>query len=413
MDSWHATIGCTEFVANRAPIFPIIKVVMLSVTILVASVPTSVASTVSGPPVEIHALAPLTGSGAFIGAATKKDMDLIEEIVNASGGIKGRPLKFDIADDQASPQTAVQLTSDLVARKVPVILGGVLANTCRAMMPLVEKNGPMQYCLSPGVHPRHGDYTFSVSVSTLDDAIGNVRFFREKGWMRVAIVTTTDAIGQELDRSYATALALPENKSMRVVTTEHFNPSDISVAALVARIKSSNAQAVLTWATGTPFGTLLRGLHDGGVDLPISGSTGNMSFAQMAQYATFLPKELYFAGLRSISRQGTLAGPVHNAQTAYFNAFKRAGIKPDVLNAIDWDAIMLVVEAYKRYGPDITAQQARDYVDNLHGWAGTQGIYDFGDAEQRGLTISALVIDRWDPVKLEFVPASRPGGYVK
>jgi branched-chain amino acid transport system substrate-binding protein len=389
------------------------KTLKLALAAVLVLSPLAASAAVSGPPVEIYAMAPLTGSGAFIGAATKRNLELIEQITNEGDGIKGRPVKFVLEDDQANPQTAVQLTNDLIAKKVPVILGGVLANTCRAMVPLVAKSGPMHYCLSPGLHPKRGDYTFSISVGTLDDAIGTVRFFREKGWTKVAIVTTTDAIGQELDQSYARALALPENKSMQVVAQEHFNPSDISVAAQVARIKSSGAQAILTWVTGTPFGTLLRGLHDGGVDLPVSSSTGNMSFAQMAQYSSFLPKELYFAGLRSISREGTLAGPVRDAQTVYFNAFKKAGVRPDVLNAISWDAMMIVVDAYKHFGPDMTAEQARDYVDNLHGWAGTSGVYDFSDPEQRGLAINALVIDKWDPATNDFVPASRPGGEVK
>ncbi len=389
------------------------SIAAVTLLVLASSVAGPAGAAVAGAPVEINAMVPLTGSGAFIGTASKKDMELIEALVNGTGGIKGRPLKFVIADDQANPQTAVQLTNDLVARKVPVILGGVLANTCRAMSPLVAKSGPMHYCLSPGLHPVRGSYTFSASVGTLDDAIGTVRFFRQKGWTKVAIVTTTDAIGQELDRSYAAALALPENRSMQVVATEHFNPTDISVAAQVARIKNSSAQAVLTWVTGTPFGTLLRGLHDGGVDLPVSSSTGNMSFTQMAQYASFVPKELYFAGLRSISREGTLPGPVKDAQDAYFGAFKSAGVRPDVLNAIGWDPIMIVVDAYRHIGPGATADQLKAYVDNLHGYAGTSGVYDFGDAEQRGLTITALVVDKWDPIKNDFVPASRPGGYLK
>jgi branched-chain amino acid transport system substrate-binding protein len=386
---------------------------LAAITTASAGVPARAAAPVSGAPVEINVLLPLTGSGAFIGNATKKDLDLIESIVNDSGGIKGRPVKFVIGDDQANPQVSVQLTSALVAKKVPIVLGGVLAGNCRAMQPLVAKDGPMHWCLSPGIHPVRGSYTFSVSVGTLDDAIGTVRFFREKGWTKVAIVTTNDAIGQELDRSYATALALPENKSMQVVADEHFNPTDISVAGQVAAIKASGAQAVLTWVTGTPFGTLLRAFHDAGVDLPISSSTGNMSFVQMAQYASFLPKELYFAGLRSITREGTLPGPVRDAQDVYFGAFKAAGARPDVLNAIGWDPVMIVIDAYRHIGPDATADQLRRYVDNLHGYAGTSGIYDFGDPEQRGLTISALIIDRWDPVKQDFVPASRPGGYVK
>jgi branched-chain amino acid transport system substrate-binding protein len=381
--------------------------------VLLGGVAGSAAPSVSGPPVEINAMVPLTGTGAFIGTATKQNFDLITQITNSTGGIQGRPVKFIVADDQADPKVAVQLTNDLIAKKVPVILGGVLANTCRAMVPLVADNGPMHYCLSPGLHPKRGSYTFSISVGTQDDAIGTVRFFREMGWTKIAIVTTNDAIGQELDRAYAVALAMPENKSMQVVATEHYAPSDLTVAGQVAAIKASGAQAVLSWVTGTPFGTLLHGLHDAGLDLPVSSSTGNMSYAQMGQYKSFLPSQLYFAGLRAISDKGTLPGPVRDAQTTYFNAFKSINVRPDVLNAISWDAIVIVVDAMRHLGPNATAAQMRDYVDNLHGWAGTQGIYDFGDAEQRGLTISALVIDKWDPATESFVPASRPGGFLK
>jgi branched-chain amino acid transport system substrate-binding protein len=281
------------------------------------------------------------------------------------------------------------------------------------MGPIVAKAGPVQYCFSPGLHPKRGNYIFSAGVGVLDDAIGTVRFFREKGWTNVAVITATDAIGQEMDRSFAAALALPENRGMHVVATEHFNPADISVAAQVARVKSANPQAILTWVTGTPFGTLLRGLHDAGLDVPVSSSTGNMSFAQMGQYGSFLPKELYFAGLRSMSREGTNAGPVHDAQERYFNAFQSVGARPDVLNAMNWDAAVIVVDALRHIGTTATADQIRDYITNLHGYAGTLGMYDFSDPEQRGLTLSALVIDRWDPVKADFVAASKPGGYAK
>jgi branched-chain amino acid transport system substrate-binding protein len=116
-------------------------------------------------------------------------------------------------------------------------------------------------------------------------------------------------------------------------------------------------QAILSWTTGTPFGTLLRAINDAGLDIPVSSSTGNMSFAQMEQYKSFLPKQLYFAGLRSISRLGTAGGPVRDAQAVYFNAFKTIGVRPDVINA--------------------------------------------------------LVIDKWDPVTSDFVAASGPGGFLK
>jgi len=54
-----------------------------------------------------------------------------------------------------------------------------------------------------------------------------------------------------------------------------------------------------------------------------------------------------------------------------------------------------------------------DYIENLHGWAGINGVYDFGDGTQRGISEDALVIDRWVPDKNEFVVVSKPAGYLK
>lgn len=364
-------------------------------------------------PYTIYAILSLTGPAAFVGQAVKKDLELIEAIANASGGIQGHPLRFELRDDEGNPQVTVQLTNDVIAKGAPLIIGSVVAGTCLAMVPVVAKNGPLMYCISAGIHPKRGSYVFSATVSVLDDAIGTIRFFRLKGWTRIAMITSTDAIGQEMDHSFATALALPENKIMYVVDTEHFNPSDISVAAQVARIKATNPQAVVTWVTGTAFGTLLRNLNDAGLDVPVSSSVGNMSLAQMAQYHSFVPRQLYFPGLRSMSREGTAAGPVRDAQTVYFNAFKRDGTRPDVLTAIAWDPTMIIIDALRHIGVSATAQQLRDYIDNLHGFAATSGMYDFGDPEQRGLTVNALVIDKWDPVTSDFIPASLPGAYLK
>ena len=55
----------------------------------------------------------------------------------------------------------------------------------------------------------------------------------------------------------------------------------------------------------------------------------------------------------------------------------------------------------------------RQYLANLHGWVGVEGIYDFRDGLQRGVGINALVVDVWDRDKEAFIPVSRPGGYLR
>ena len=85
-------------------------------------------------------------------------------------------------------------------------------------------------------------------------------------------------------------MAKPENHFLSIVDNEHFTITDLSVSAQLAKIKASNAQVLISWATGTPFATVLRGLSDTGLELPLIGSPGNMTYAQMKQYVNILPK---------------------------------------------------------------------------------------------------------------------------
>lgn len=135
-----------------------------------------------------------------------------------------------------------------------------------------------------------------------------------------------------------------------------------------------------------------------------------MTYAQMTQYKSFLPDLLFFPGQRAVSKEGTGPGPVRDAQQRYFGAFAAAGIRPESSHLVVWDPTMVAMEAVRRLGVHATALQIRDYIENLHGWLGINGAYDFGDAEHRGIGTESVVIFRWDPAHEDFVAASRPGG---
>ena len=384
---------------------------VLAALVLAAGAPAPAANAVSGEPYEINVILSLTGGAAFLGKAQQQALGLIQQIANRNGGIKGRPLSFAIVDDQSSPQLAVQLANAIIAKKVPIFIGSDLTAPCAAIGPLVEKNGPVEYCTSPGINPAAGGYIFSASASTRADAIALVRYYRERGWTKIGLLTSTDASGQAFEDSFNRALALPENKDVTAVVREHFATADLSIAGQAAHIKTVNPQAVIGWTTGTPFGTVLRGLHDVGYDGPVAGGNGNMVFAQLAQYTSFLPKELYFPGRRAVA-EGTPAGPVHDAQQQYFKAFASIGVRPDFANNIGWDPGMIVASTMQHLGPDATAQQARQYINTLHSYTGINGIYDFRDGEQRGIGINSIVIDRWEPDKTRFVAVSKAGAFL-
>ena len=75
-------------------------------------------------PYEINAILPLTGSGAFIGDGHAGALRAAEAYVNSTGGIKGRPVHFVIADSQSKPQVNVQLTTAVLAKHPPFVIEG-------------------------------------------------------------------------------------------------------------------------------------------------------------------------------------------------------------------------------------------------------------------------------------------------
>lgn len=382
-------------------------------TALVLAAPIGAAAQ-STEPFHIPVILPLAGTAAFIGKDELEDLRLIEKIVNKEGGIRGRPVAFDVKDDGSSTQTAIQLTNEILASHPPMILGTSLTQDCNAMAPLVQDKGPVEWCFSPAILPKPGGYVFSSSVSIRDCVAAQIRYFRERGLRRIAILSSTDATGQAFDGALRAAKALPENKDVTYVAYEHFGLTDVSVSAQVARMKAAGPQAIFTWTVGPAFGTELHGLYDGGLgDIPHAASNGDMVFKQLAQYKGFLPKELLFSAVLASGHEDLGNAQIRARQTAYFEAFKEAGMKPDFPNTLAWDPALLTIDMYRKLGFAPSAAQVKAWFDELHGWIGINGSYDFRNGNRRGLGENAVIISRYDAAKDDFVTVSKPGGRLR
>jgi branched-chain amino acid transport system substrate-binding protein len=78
----------------------------------------------SAEPIVIGASLPLTGDFAQPGGAAKRGYEVWLEMVNARGGILGRPVKLTILDDASSQDTVVSDYNRLITRdKVDLLLG--------------------------------------------------------------------------------------------------------------------------------------------------------------------------------------------------------------------------------------------------------------------------------------------------
>jgi branched-chain amino acid transport system substrate-binding protein len=369
------------------------------------------AATIPAYAYDINVILPLTGGASFLGKAEQTALQLAEPLINKAGGVQGQPVHFVFYDDQSNPQTAVQLTNRVAASKPAVLLGSSLVGACSAMAPLMQ-DGPAMYCFSPGIHPPAASYVFTSSVSTIDLTDALLRYFRLKGWTRIAFMTSADATGQDAEHGLNEAAARPENKDITVVERAHFNITDVSVAAQIEHIKAANPQALVAWSTGTPIATVFKGILQAGLDIPIATTSGNMTYAQMTQYAGFLPKQLYMPTSEWVQHKGviTLDPAVETAQQRFFDTFAAANVKPDLGATLAWDPMLIVIDSLQHLGPNATAQQVRDYIGALKGFAGINGIYDFPKNPQRGLDVQAAIVTLWSPTAQTWQPVSKPTG---
>jgi branched-chain amino acid transport system substrate-binding protein len=194
------------------------------------------------------------------------------------------------------------------------------------------------------------------------------------------------------------------------VAWEHFAPGDLSVSAQVARIKAAQPQVVFVRTVGTPFGTVIRNLNDAGMNLPVMTSSGNTNPTQLDQYKGFLPKTLLFDGGVYSDPAKVPPGPVRDAIERAYGAYRAVGIKnPEATELASWDSAQIVVAGLRKLGATATAAQLRDYIANLHGFVGINGIYDFS-LDQHGLTDKSVVVVQWNEKAHKGMVVSGPGG---
>jgi branched-chain amino acid transport system substrate-binding protein len=383
---------------------------LLVIAVVLCTFANATGARAAQPPFEFNVLVPETGTGAFLGKSYEEALAGLEIAINSTGGIRGRPIKFVVSDSQTSGQVGLQIVNGLIAKHVSLFVDGGPSPVCNSSIPLIDKSGPLDYCLSPLITPAPRSYVFSSSASANDLAAVAIRFLRNKGLKRLAVIQITDSTGQAYERAVAVAMSRRENAGVQLVASEHFNAPDISVAAQLTRIAAAKPDALMIWATGSPLGTVLHGLKDGGYSFPVITSNSNMTYAQMASYESVMPKVFYFPSLRSLLPAHTHKGPLRDAQSVWVNSFAKLKIRPDSGHSLMWDAVMVFVDALRHAGPSATSEQLRDYILAQHSWVGTNGVYDFASGDQRGLGDGAIVMARWDAAKGTWVQVSAPKG---
>jgi branched-chain amino acid transport system substrate-binding protein len=289
------------------------------------------------------------------------------------------------------------------------VIDGGPVTVCRGVAPLY-KNGPVLWCMSPAFFPDRDGFAFATGVESRLGMQTTLRYLRNAGLHRIAIITATDVAGQEADAALGALIAEPANRALSVVAAEHFGPTDLTVAAQLSKMKDARPQVLIAWATGTPLATVLRGVKDAGLKLPVVTSNAGQSWQQMEQYTSIVPPEYLLYSLRWPSYTHMRGGPLKVALAEYFKTMSAAGVHPDGVTAMVWDTAAIAVGGLRKFDATVTPEQLRTYFLSLHDVYGASGSFDFRLGNQRGLGIADTIMARWNPATKLWEAVSGPGG---
>jgi branched-chain amino acid transport system substrate-binding protein len=360
---------------------------------------------VAADPLDLDVMLPLTGGAAYAGAAQQQAIRLYEARVNKTGGIHGRPVRFVFHDDQSNPVVAVQIVNQLLPQKPAVILGPSIASTCSAVSPLLAKGpGTVEYCFSPISVPPRGGYVFAATQSARQLLVNISKHLREQGFHRAGFLGANDASGQANLNIFGELLGSGDNASLKMVAQAMFSPTALSVAAEVATIKAANPDVILLYAAGPAFLLSLKELKNAGLDrVPVMTNPFNADGKLLVANADIMPKTLFVEGLPYQARRPKPA--LRAAGQEYLSVFADGGVTTQsVIQAYCWDPVIITIAALRALPPGANGDQLHDYIENMHGFAGIWGTYDFRIGDNYGLTGDDDPFVRWDVARSQWVP---------
>ena len=355
-------------------------------------------------PYKIGGVFSATGRASFVGDPEKKSFDLLVERINAAGGINGHPLKAIVYDDEGDDTKARLLVTKLMKTdEVSVVVGPGLTATSMAAIDMAPKyECPLVSCGSAwGIVTdpktmKERYWVFKVPGNDKNYVENLYEFFKNKGINKIAVLSENTAYGSS---GREVIISQAREYKYDIVADEKFGPKDADMTSQLTRIKASNAQAIIGWTIGPTQITILRNWYDLGMTkIPFfqSFGFGNKKNIELAGGAA---EGVYTQVNASMIARMLPDDHIQKKVTMEYNlAYEKKYGEPIVVHGCNsWDGLMFVKEALTAVGEKYTSlkelrKAIRDYIENIKGFVGQYGVYNFSPTAHQGLTRKAYMI---------------------
>ena len=348
------------------------------------------------PPYTIGMVTDLTGRMSDMGIANKRGMEIAVEAVNAAGGVNGRQLKVVLYDGESDPAKSVIHTKKIIdVDKAIITTSYNLSGSTMASIQTAEagKTVLLSASASERIWIPTKKWIFNVVPRQWEASIPMlIEVLQQKGAKKIAYIYIDSTYGQTGKETFDRAV-----KEMKFTPAiiEKYAPGTTDVAPQITHIKAAGADGILITGNLADTVMVIKNAKDMGFTGPI-----------VSDYAIVGPEFInlggkYVEGIVTTSLKALVAPelPANDPQkkvamALYSEYIKRHG-SFSLYAGHMWDEIYLIVEALKKVDPklDPTKEadlvtiraQLRDNLEQIKGFVGQNGIFNYSPDNHNGL----------------------------
>jgi len=322
----------------------------LSLVAACALLPLSFAALAQGDaPIRIGVPVGLSGANSVVAPSVVQAAQLAVDEINAAGGVLGRKLALEVADDASGAVGAQKAFDALIfQKKVDVLISMETSAARNAGLPIVAR-GKVPYIYTSFYEGRSCSPWMFVNAWVPEQQVPPVvdHFMKTKNAKTFFLVGSDYSFGRgmlEFTKKYA------EGKGARIVGEEYLPMDGSDWTAVISKIRAAKPDALVTsTAGGAPNVTLTKQLRAAGINIPYGnlavdeGTAKSMGADAQGIYIS----ASYVTGIDSPANKKFLA-----AMTKKFGADLKT---PNDLSVPEYEAVYaykLAVEKAKGTDPD-------------------------------------------------------------
>lgn len=308
-------------------------------------------------PIKIGVPVGLSGANSVVAPSVVQAAELAVEEINAKGGVLGRPLELEIADDASGAAGAQKAFDSLVFQKeVNVVISMETSAARNAGLPIISK-GDVPYIYTSFYEGKSCNANLFVDAWVPEQQVPPVvdNFISKQSAKKFFLIGSDYAFGRGM---LTFAKGYIEKAGAEVVGEEYLPIDGSDWTAIISKVRSSGADAIITsTAGGAPNVTLTKQLRSSGVTLPYGNLAVDEGTAKSmgADAKDIFLSASYVTGIDSPENKAFLS--------AMDKKFGKELRTPNDLSVPQYEAIYLYKAAVEKAGSTDTASVLKALPD--------------------------------------------------